>query len=833
MPKLLTAYLPVTAVVASDIPAGIRLSEIGALTGAHGPVVCAVNGAPVLRSAWPDTVIGEADLVSVAHLPQGGGGDSDPARIAATIGIMALAMAVPGMLGLVGANGVTIWGAMAAAGVSVGGSYLVNAIMPIDADIAVSHAGNQGSGDTSPTYSLTSPTNMTRIGSVIPVQYGRIRSAPALAAAPWFEFDDLGRQWYHVLLDLGHGDYDVEKMEFDNVDFSAMGDNVEYSVLAPGDAVPWHDNVYTSPHVDGSEEVKRQNDTSFSGINITTTYAAISGTGYAFFSSSAKLTEFYAGDVVSFTGSTYATGQYTIRSIMVIGGGSEYRAYIEEDFTHGELFSGGVSLVATFSETSAWPVKYRDGLTEAGRSVFCDVVFPNGLYTRNTDGTIEDATATLRLYCGAVAISDEIAISKSIREPVRVSIAGVLPASGSDLAVHIRRSAAPINDYIVDACYWAGLRVVYDDVAPQQTTRIAVHVVASEGLSQDALSKIRVTRTRKLPSYNPATHTWSANTATRSIAWAAADACRNSAYSVGANDAGIDLVALAALDAIWTARGDYCDGIFENKGVFWDRLNQILRCGRAQAHLVGNLITFTRDQPQSVYRAVFTPESIKKGTFAIEPVLYDPDTPDDVDAEYFDSGIWQWKTVTCSLAGSSSEAPAKKRYWGITEATQAEREGIYDAACNMYRRLFVSFTTDMSARIILRGHLVSVTHPLCDWGVGGAVKAIAGYTLTLSEPVTFGQGDHYISFRDRDGSQDGPYLVTAGATEYQVVMAVPVPSHVTTDINIGRTHFQFGHGEDFHKPCLVVGCVPRGNGEVELALVVDDDRVYTADGTEG
>ena len=61
-------------------------------------------------------------------------------------------------------------------------------------------------------------------------------------------------------------------------------------------------------------------------------------------------------------------------------------------------------------------------------------------------------------------------------------------------------------------------------------------------------------------------------------------------------------------------------------------------------------------------------------------------------------------------------------------------------------------------------------------------------------------------------------------------MSEAVPVHVTTDINQGRTHFQFGPGEDFHKPCLVVGAMPRGNGRVELALVVDDPNVYAADG---
>jgi hypothetical protein len=43
--------------------------------------------------------------------------------------------------------------------------------------------------------------------------------------------------------------------------------------------------------------------------------------------------------------------------------------------------------------------------------------------------------------------------------------------------------------------------------------------------------------------------------------------------------------------------------------------------------------------------------------------------------------------------------------------------------------------------------------------------------LTLSEPVTFTTGTHYLALRNRNGSVSGPWPVTAGRTAYEVVVA--------------------------------------------------------------
>jgi hypothetical protein len=67
--------------------------------------------------------------------------------------------------------------------------------------------------------------------------------------------------------------------------------------------------------------------------------------------------------------------------------------------------------------------------------------------------------------------------------------------------------------------------------------------------------------TRKLPVWNPTTG-WSIPQATRSIAWAFADAVRAD-YGAKLADSRIDLAALHRLDQTWAARGDQFDAVFD------------------------------------------------------------------------------------------------------------------------------------------------------------------------------------------------------------------------------------------------------------------------------
>ena len=106
---------------------------------------------------------------------------------------------------------------------------------------------------------------------------------------------------------------------------------------------------------------------------------------------------------------------------------------------------------------------------------------------------------------------------------------------------------------------------------PAGITFLAVKMRATDNLSMRSSRLINCLVTRKLPVWNPSTG-WSSPQATRSIAWALADAVRAS-YGAKLADRRIDLLALYRLDQIWNQRGDQFDAVFDQKVTVWEALS--------------------------------------------------------------------------------------------------------------------------------------------------------------------------------------------------------------------------------------------------------------------
>ncbi len=378
---------------------------------------------------------------------------------------------------------------------------------------------------------------------------------------------------------------------------------------------------------------------------------------------------------------------------------------------------------------------------------------------------------------------------------------------------------------------WVGLRAYLP--GSQQygnLTLIAMRMKASNNLSAQAARKIGVIATRKLPTWNPTTG-WSALVATRSIAWAFADAARAD-YGGKLADALIPLEQLYALDSIWTTRGDTFDGRFDNTVTLWEGLTQIARVGRAKPYQQGGAVQIVRDQAQSVPVAMFSPRNTARGTLKIDYLMPTEATADAVTVQYFNATTWSNAEVTAALPGSVSATPVKVQLFGCTSHDQAYREGMYIAACNRYRRKPITFTTEMEGFIPTFGDLVAVSSERLTRAQAGEVNGwdSATRTLTLSEPVTWTAGQaHYFGLRRRDGSFSGPWQASAGVDEYHAVLASMPDITPYTGGDEERTYFTFGTGVAYRQLALVTSARPRGSNQVELALINEDPLVHQAD----
>ena len=212
------------------------------------------------------------------------------------------------------------------------------------------------------------------------------------------------------------------------------------------------------------------------------------------------------------------------------------------------------------------------------------------------------------------------------------------------------------------------------------------------------------------------------------------------------------------------------------------------------------------------------------------------DTADAVTVTYYSERTWAPDEITASLPDSTAEAtdkPAKVELFGCTGADQAEREGLYMAAANRYRRRIVTFRTELEGLIPTYGDLIAITHDLPRWGQGGEVTAVDGRTLTLSEPLEWETDapeppTHYIALRRRDGSLSGPWLVAPDGDERSVVLNEDLDIEPYTGAEEERTHFAFGPGEAWGLRARVLAVRPRGE-QVEITAVGEDVRVHEAD----
>ena len=470
-----------------------------------------------------------------------------------------------------------------------------------------------------------------------------------------------------------------------------------------------------------------------------------------------------------------------------------------------------------------------------------DIVAPRGLYYANDNGSLAARTATWRVEArqinddgapiGSWAVMGNETLSAATTTPQRVSYRyGVAPGRYEVRAV--RTNAKLTDTRSANELAWGSLRAyLVGSNSYGQITLLALRMRASNNLSQLASRKINVICTRKLPIWNGSA--WSAPTATANPAWALADIARAS-YGAGLPDSRIDLAGLLDLAGDWDARGDECNLIIDQQSTIWEALRLVARTGRAFPFLQGGILRVYRDAPSSLPAGMFTPRNIVRNSLSLTYKMPNEESADAVDVEYFDQLVWKWRTVRAQLPDSVAAQPVKVKLPGVTNRNQAWREGMYMAACNRYRRRFVSFSTEMDGLIPSLGDTVVVTHDMPSWGQSSEVVAFnaATQTLTLTDALAFSGGAHYLTWRGRDGRPVGPYLASPGATVFEVVLQdwnPLVDDYPDTGSERERSHVAFGPAQAQYVTAKVLSITPRSQSSVELSLVVDSDYVYQAD----
>jgi hypothetical protein len=408
----------------------------------------------------------------------------------------------------------------------------------------------------------------------------------------------------------------------------------------------------------------------------------------------------------------------------------------------------------------------------------------------------------------------------------------------ANVQVRFRRTtpqASLANSQVLDALTVGGVRGYCPNLGVYPgCTVIAIKAQATGQLTQQQTQQVNLVATRKVPIWNGTT--WSAPTATDSIAWALADMLRSgqpgyaTAYGAKLLDAQIDLGALLALDGIWSGRGDSASVVFDQASTIWEQLVNLARAGRAQPVLSDGIITFVRDSAATVPVAMFTPAQMTPGSLSIQYLMPQDNDPDGTSVGYIDPTTWGQRTL--DLIDGSASLPVQPQsitLFGVTNLAQATREVTYLDRVRKYQRKLITFETEMDGHLVNVGDLIVISHDVPAWGQSGELVAVSGTTFTCSDPLNWTGSGFQVSFRKPDGTVAGPFSVTAGGSPNQFVCTATLGFTPATDLSAGdRTTFTFGPSTGFVQKAKVQSVAPGQGTTVQITATPYVDAVYAA-----
>lgn len=774
------------------------------------PFVAILNGRAVLRACWRYRLRDGDGLVFLV-LPRGGAGGSNPLRLILGLALMAFApWAVAGFGGafVTSTGALSMLGQATSLGIIMVGSAAINALLPVPKPFQMPTP--------SPTYSLQAQGNTARLEQPIPVQYGRMLAFPDFAAQPYAEFHG-GEQYLYQLLCLGAGEFDVEEIRIEDTPISSFAE-IETEIVPPGGHVTlFPTSVIISPEVSGQDLPGHTTGT----YVWATTVITISETAHGRAAGQALYLDFTSGGATSdayLIATVVDADHFTVTHATGAGSGA----------VNVHTIVGGIDgFVASAADSAnahhlAFDLVLPRGLFGVAGSALATKTLSVTLQARNVDAN--------GLPIGTWLTLATKTFTNRTTTPIRQSLRYALATPGRYRVRAWRVDAKDESATVGHDAVWSSLRAY---IAASQNfgpvTLIAMRMRATNNLSLQASRMIGVVCTRKVPVWNGAT--WSAPVATASLAWAIADAARNADYGAGLTDAQIDLAALLALDTSWAGRGDNFNGRFDQAATWWEAASRIALAGRARLFMQGGVLRVVRDAAATLPVALFSMRNIKRGSFALDYLSPTEASATRFEISYFDSVTWSPRRVTATLPGSAGLVPVKMELFGVTNRAQALREGLYHAAANRYRRRIVKFTTEMEGFIPSIGDLIAVQHDMPGWGAQAEAVAwdAATRTLTVSEPMTFGAGSHSIGIRTAAGGMSGPWLVTAGATDHDLVLSQTPDMTPYTGAERERSHVVFVAAATWQALARVAAVRPRGLTEVEIECVIEDPSVHTAD----
>lgn len=500
------------------------------------------------------------------------------------------------------------------------------------------------------------------------------------------------------------------------------------------------------------------------------------------------------------------------------------------------------------------------------KAVGVDIVFPGGLGQGTTDGGINEVAVEFRIdfqvidnAANPISGWEQLGVERiraSSRTPQRRSFYYDLPFEAR-VQVRVLRLTARVRDsWTFDEAAWSALRGHLAQPVPlaPTVTHMELKMRANEQLSGMSNSRIAVVATRKISEWTPEAG-WSDPVPSRNAAWALADKWLNPVYGDALTEERIDLNALYRLSQTVAARQDRFDYRFDQRidSAAADQL--IARSCRAAVFRRNGKRTIVRDERNDLPVTAYTSRSILSGSVSLDYVQVTEETADGVIAEYFSQYTWSWEEIECPAPGRTYSDPAhpgynsalpmmtnpvRVRMDGVTGPTQAEREGLYQAAANVLRRKYVTWATEMQGTLASFGSPVIFAPALSQFAQSGDVafyRSGAG-EVELTEPIDWSAGAQlFIAFYTRSGRVTAFTQISPGSNERSARFGGPPADveFVLDDYGSERTQYVISAQQPESRSIVkLLGVRPKGRSEdgaltIEMAGVVENDAVHDVD----
>ena len=736
------------------------------LGGEWGHLEVTLNDRPVPRAAWADTRLRTGDVLFVSAVPQGTGNEG-----LRTLAIIAVALAAPGIAAAV-APGLGLSVGVVQAGITMAGMLAVNALIPPQIPKPEAVSQNRYTR-------LTGSANQANPFGVLPRLYGRFRFHPPLAANTYTE--QVGAdQYLRMLLCLGYGPLEIGGLE-----------------AGPG----------------------RAKLTQASGI-------------------AADAIKIGDTNIGAFEDVEYEIG--TIDQITLY----------TQDITETQP-NAALDLQAT-SGDDQWHtdnVVVTRTTAAATDEISLDIVFPFGFWSMGSDGKLNrgyDAppadgiwetqpdTVEFRIEYAPTGsgtwttVVDPLVVYGPKKDPFSISRRWRVTRGQYDVRVtRIRTYTRDFETHFHDAV-WTALRSIQ---ASQPWTNSDGAVMALRIKSTDQLSgivdRLSVEATAILPAWNGSA--W-VETATRSPAWAYADALRGAQVQHPVPDSRLDLAELQAWDTWCAANGVYYDWVHDKDETVLERLRAIASTGRAAFGMHDTKFSVVRDVAGGTPVAAITP----RNSWGFRGSRIFPDMPHAVKVRFVDPATWQQAERIVYDdgydAGSATVFEVLETQ-GVTDAEQAWKEGRYHLAQLRLRPERFTVNQEVQHLRVTRGDVVDLSHDVILVGLGvGRIKSrtlnIGGETtaVVVDDRVTMEAGKTYAAKLWRaDGTAVLQTVVTVAGTSSALTFTTPVAGLADGDL------LQFGESGAETIECKVLEIQYHPDLTATLHLIPHAPAIYAAD----